>query len=208
MQVGMSFGTKKSFFTVNHTAVNFSQGSISFYAYTTALPTGGDSAYPLSTGTLDNGVHVFLNSAGQIRARVGDKSSALTTLSLDQWVHHTVAWDNTTGNATYYLSGTAGQQLASVDFTFTAGAYAPSAALRLGGFSSANNAENFANQHRGSFYDFQVHDGVLSSEQVASLAANPGLTLSQIPEPSSYAVLAGAACLMLVALRRRRHSVA
>jgi hypothetical protein len=57
-------------------------------------------------------------------------------------------------------------------------------------------------------YDLQIYNGVLSDAQVAGMAANPGLTLSQIPEPSSYAVLAGAACLMLVALRRRWHSVA
>jgi MYXO-CTERM domain-containing protein len=49
-------------------------------------------------------------------------------------------------------------------------------------------------------YDLQIYDGLLTAGEVMALANNPGLTLSQVPEPSAFALLGLGA---LAGLRRR-----
>ena len=208
IEFGMSAGSKKSFVTLAGTTIQnqASAGSFSMfirpeatastafrYAFA-ALPASGGFVFGQQTLSENQVLSATFNNA---------PLGSSTTLT-SKWYHMALTWEQSGNNLThvFYLDGV---QLAT---STVVGSVTGVTDVRLGTFNPLDNDKNFANQFDGRMYDLQIYTGALSGAQVESLNANPGLTLSQIPEPSSYTVLAGAACLMLVALRRRRHSVA
>ncbi len=207
IEFGMSDGSKKSYFTTPGSIIQnqASVGSVSMfirpeatastafrYAFA-ALPATGGFVFGQQTATGNQVLSASFNNA---------PLGSSTTLS-SKWYHMALTWEQSGTNLTrvFYLDGV---QLATSTVT---GSITGVTDVRVGTFNPGDNSSNLANQFDGRMYDLQIYNGALSGAQVESLKAMPGLTLSQIPEPSSYAVLAGAACLMLVALRRRRHSV-
>lgn len=71
-----------------------------------------------------------------------------------------------------------------------------------GGFS-VGGARNGAGTVPGSLDDFALWSGVLSQNQVTQLQTSDALTVSAIPEPSTYAAIFGAGALGFALWRRR-----
>jgi hypothetical protein len=216
IEFGFSDGSKKSYFTAASSIIQnqASAGSVSMFirpeattstAYRYAfgaLPSPDGFGFTIGQQTLSG--NQVLNAT--VNATSLGSSAPFTTPIPEnlKWYHVALTWVQSGANLTrtFYLDGV------EVATSTATGSIAGLATVRVGSFGVADTSEHLTNQFDGRMYDLQIYNGALSEAQVKSLNANPGLTLSQIPEPSSYAVLAGAACLMLVALRRRRHSVA
>jgi len=114
------------------------------------------------------------------------------TASTDAWSHLVVTWDDAAGTGSIALNGTI------TGYSFTPNSLENPSRLMLGNFA-ANDASP-QTQFDGEFYDLQIYDGVLSSSQISQLNSNPG---TAIPEPSSFALLAGGFAFVALMLRRR-----
>jgi hypothetical protein len=123
----------------------------------------------------------------------GSPATSSNTASTDAWSHLVVTWDDAAGTGLIALNGTI------TGYSFTANSLDNPSRLMLGNFADNDNSPQ--TQFAGEFYDLQIYDGVLSSSQISQLNNNPG---TAIPEPSSFALVAGGLAFVGLMLRRRR----
>lgn len=201
LQVGQTEG-KRSGFTIDASGIP-GAGSISLWVQSDLTATTGDQAdYVFNQGgDWAKGIRLFFrdNNTNRLRLSVGDTAVASTAFDLVQgtWYHVAVTWDSI-GSAALYVNGT---YIGGSD-AVAAGKFATSP-LNVGSwsFSSLTNTTTLVNQFHGSIYDFQIYDGRLAADEIALLAATPGIA---IPEPSSMALIAGGLALGATGIRRRR----
>lgn len=122
-----------------------------------------------------------------------DSSFANTSIEFGITIGHKISTVNFVANAqTQIYNASAGSFNIALDgnvktHSFTAGALSDPARLILGNFSSTD-ISSLDSQFDGSFYNFQIYDGVLTSQQIGTLASNAGTV---IPEPGTYALIDG-----------------
>lgn len=201
IQFGLNDATKKSFFTASPSIIQnqASAGSVAMFINSNATTSTAFrfafSALP-AAGGLELG-QTTLSSNQTLQLDVVNTTLGVTTLTPDTWYHVALTWQQTGGNLTrtYYVDG---NQVATAT---TTASLTGISTVRVGTFNIADDGANLANQFDGRLYDLQVYSGALSSAQVSSLYTNPGLAI--IPEPSTWALLAGS-FIALIVFRRRR----
>jgi autotransporter-associated beta strand protein len=161
----------------------------------------------VSGGILTNTANVTLGagavsmSSGEINIR-GAATTGTFTVAANQ------AFSTTGGKLTFNI-GTASDQIigSGVSSTFSIGSGTELALILGSGFSYANSYTLLSGFNSGSVAStgFTI-SGYDTTNYVASLSSTGVLSFSaaSVPEPSTYAVLAGAAMLGFVAVRRRR----
>lgn len=202
LQVGQTPGTRSGF-TLD-AAAYAAAGSISLWLrHDAAASTNSQADYVFNQGgTWNVGLRLFVrdNNTNQLRFAVGDTNVGTYSAGLTQdvWYHVAVTWDAAATSAAFYVNGTLVGGSTSIGATKFANTQ-----LSFGNWSfpAATSTNFFENQFHGALYDLRVYDGLLTAGQIADLAANPG---TAIPEPSSFAALAGALALGAVGARRRR----
>ena len=198
IEFGMTIGTKAS-------SVNFGggaeteiydgkAGSVAYWFKADTLLNGREMVSNISNAT---GLRTMMQDDGTLRLAGAGQSNVDFTftnpVTAGAWHHLVVAWDDPSGLLTIALDG----QIQTD--SFTAGALTDPSRLIVGNFS--NNAKNFATQFDGHIYDLQIYDGVLTNEEISTLAGNAGTV---IPEPGTYALIGGCLALGSMMLRRRR----
>lgn len=189
--------------------MNAASNDVSFVNFgTPALYDGESGSFSLwFNPDASTGDELFSNvnaSPGNLRTRlegtgavtvIGGSVTSVTTTntaSTDAWSHLVLTWDDAAGTGSIALNGTI------ANYSFTANSLDNPTRLMLGNFA-ANDSQS-GTQFEGEFYDLQIYDGVLSSAQISQLNSNPG---TAIPEPSSFALLAGGLAFVALMLRRR-----
>jgi Concanavalin A-like lectin/glucanases superfamily/PEP-CTERM motif len=161
-------------------------------------PSGtADSGNSNSIGLLFNGsTGLQINASGQ-----GNNSTGTYTPTTGVWTFLAGTINNTGGSSatvTFY-AGTESTSVSQIGSTVSGTMFGPfnmtsggNSTVLIGGRSSGGR------QFDGLIDDVRIYTGVLDSTQVENVR------LASIPEPSSYAALAGIGALALVAARRRR----
>ncbi len=122
-------------------------------------------------------------------------NSKQISVSSDAFIVLTLTYDGA-GAFNFYGDG---ELLATADTTTDALSNYGVSTLWLGGNNSSNNTFP-------AYYDeFTVYDAALTAEDISTylVGKNAPLTISTIPEPSAFGLLAGVGVLALVASRRR-----
>ncbi len=171
MQVGMSYGTKKSGVTLASQVFNEAQGSMSFWVKATSLE---NQNYLFTTTTPGTGLFMVATGATSVRNRAAGTSLFDATVAAGTWYYVAITWNDTTGTHALYLNGSP----VSGTSSFTAGALVAQA-LRIGGFTFSDDGSNVLNQFAGQFYDLHFYDHVLTPAEVTFLRQNPGGVISE-----------------------------
>jgi fibronectin-binding autotransporter adhesin len=154
-----------------------------------------------STANATLGAGAVSMSSGEINIR-GAATTGTFTVAANQTF-------STTGGKLTFNIGTASDQIigSGVSSTFSIGSGTELALILGSGFSYANSYTLLSGFNSGSVAStgFTI-SGYDTTNYVASLSSTGVLSFSaaSVPEPSTYAVLAGAAMLGFVAVRRRR----
>jgi hypothetical protein len=186
------------------TAINWGSGSatlgasfsISFWMKTPDV-TASIQTYVLQTGASSGAPQnavLFGYSPGQVQlySTTGPNPQAVSGITLPTSLNNT--WFNIA--YTYDGSSFVGYLNGVQQFSHTS-----SLNLAASGGLSIGSARNGAAPVPGSIDDLAIWAGALSSSQVLGLQSGPVLA---VPEPSTYAAIAGAGALALAAWRRRR----
>lgn len=178
LEVGMSYGTKKSGFQLASDVINTNTGSYSFWMTANSMANGNYVFAPLP---VTDGPILLGQSSNQIQTIAGNEvASIIATFVPGSWTHISVTWNNPTGEYSLYVNGSF---IGSTNFT--PNSIAPTD-VRVGGFGLNDDALNLINQYNGKLYDIQLYDHILSSNDVSFLYENPGHVA--LMEPGSGAV--------------------
>jgi hypothetical protein len=171
LKTGMSFGAKKSGFTLDPVVICSASGSYSLWLKADRIDsyrTYTVAALPVTSGPL-----LKPKDPSTMQAVFGAERSAISALfSTGVWHHVAVAWDNPSGTGSFYLDGRL------IDTTrFSPNSIAPTS-VRIGGYDLTGTSSNsLLNQFEGHFYDLQFYDHALSEAEAVSLHAAPGSAL-------------------------------
>lgn len=203
--VGHTADTRSGFSVSN--AVYSAEGSVSLWLrFDLPASTGGQADYVLNQGTTWNtGIRLFVSDDNTNKLRfnvgstqIGNYSAGLTQ---DVWHHVAATWNLADGSSSFYVNGVlVGSKTGIASSMFN------TSAITVGNWSlSAATSSNYLlNQFNGGIDDLRFYQGTLTSQQIADLYANP--PTSQIPEPGSAALLAGAGILGWACASRRRRA--
>lgn len=182
MEVGMSYGTKKSGFEVDDSIIHLNQGAYSLWMKADVMSHGDYIFAPLA-GIY--GPKLVGSSATSVSVSAGSPAAIVSLpIAAGTWHHIVVSWDNVNGDLVVFLDG----ERAGSD-TFEPYDIAPST-VRVGTFELRNNEDNFYNQYDGHLYDIQLYDGMLELDNALTLYKNPGLHVDpdqQAPSPDPAA---------------------
>jgi hypothetical protein len=190
IEFGMNDGSKKSCFTLAPEVISSqaAAGSVSMFIRPEATTSGG-FRYAFAALPSGGGFNFGQITSGPdqvLRDAVNNTIVGNFTMTPDTWYHVALTWEQSGPDliTAYYVDGS---QIAQP--TISPGSITGLTTIRVGTFSPFDNSDNLANQFDGRMYDLQIYDDVLTSSQVSFLANNPGIP---VPEPSSFAILAGA----------------
>lgn len=157
-----------------------------------------------------SGFFLRAESTMAARLRVGDGSAGANVdtpagffVSDDTWRFFAVTWDGTDGSVNFYNGTDA--TVASLVHTGNNGLSA------LGNFGATTSFPNLTlgvqagNPGSAQFGAFL--DNISLYDQALDLASIQGIQAAAVPEPSTFAILAGVAALALAAHRRRRNTL-
>jgi sialate O-acetylesterase len=165
IRVGMNTETVKSGFIISPSVINQPQGTLVFWVNADKLD-GNDYLFFGSPATSC----LYVKGAGTEAIQLGAGSSATTAIIMSTgiWHHIAVTWDNDSHNAQIYLNGTLARTLTGylndVDPT----------AFAVGGYNLVNNNVVLANQFKGSLYDLQFYNIVLTGAHLSEMYTLPG----------------------------------
>tara|TARA_B110000003_G_scaffold262996_1_gene286207 strand:- start:282 stop:1124 length:843 start_codon:yes stop_codon:yes gene_type:complete len=201
IELGMSIGSKAS-------SVDFGSGaqarifdgvagSFSYWFKADQLLNSRDLVSNIAGSA---GLRTLLRKDGSLRlagAGIGNVDFTFdSAVTAGTWHHLVVAWDDTddtTGTLKIALDGSIKTQ------TFTAGALDNPGRLIAGNFSDDDS--QLGTQFDGQLFDLQIYQGMLSNDEIITLAANAG---TAIPEPGHYGLVIGFLALgYVIAIRRR-----
>jgi hypothetical protein len=119
-----------------------------------------------------------------------------------EWHHIVMAVDGEWGNVRVYVDGTlAIEENIKPDWGLSRGGGDGLHEL-LSDWLYLGNRENLGRDFSGLLDDLQIYNWNISEEDAGLLFANPGMTLMEVPEPSTLAMLLAAAVSLLL-LRRQ-----
>jgi len=189
MALGANAATKTSGFSFSNAALTKSAGSIVFWAKPQQTSDSGADylIYLPPTSGMNDGLSLYVSANTlNLRASVENSTSApVATLTANTWAQLAVTWDSSTSTALVYVNGVLAL---TQNFTTAGSSITSSASPRIGNYNLGGT--NLTDQYVGELYDFQVYSGALTSSEVSSLYANPGMTLGAlaVPEPSTWAL--------------------
>jgi hypothetical protein len=183
-------------------ALRQANGSVTVSAWVNTYATTGDNQYSgivgyEGTGGDEEPYGFKMNQNDELQWGVSKTFVGFNDFHADEsngtWTHIVGTFDTTTGVSTLYING-------AQQGTANPGVNAIGSSSRTFSFGRYEDKPGF--DFDGSIDDVQVYDTALSSSDVSSLFANPGLNLTTIPEPSTTALL-GLGGFALI-LRRRK----
>jgi len=179
LNVGMSYGTKKSGFELSNSVISTNRGTISLWVNPDSLVTG---TYALN---LPGGLMLATLNGTSLALSDGSFNWMPAAVSVGTWNHVVATWDNDANTIQYYLNGSlAASSSLGTPVTSTY-------ALRVGGYDLSDIAGAEANQFDGKLYDLQIYNKVLTPDDILWLTENPGSPPLSISEekPRDFVVL-------------------
>jgi len=171
ISLGASEGSRKSGFSLSPEVFAIPAGSCSFWMKPNHGAQTSVADYVVAGLPLPSGVDArFSGNSNSFAGSVGDGGAfgAQTFQPNANWYHVVLTWNNSTGEACFYvngaLSGTSSLTPGSIAITST----------KIGNFSLNDSSNNLDNQYSGLLCDLQFYSGVLSEHEVRTLYDNPG----------------------------------
>ena len=170
-------------------------GSFSYWFKADQLLNGRDLVSNISSTA---GLRTLLRDNGNLRLAGAGMTDNVdftfdSAVTAGTWHHLVVAWDDPNGTLKIALDGSIQTH------AFSAGALEDPARLIAGNFSE--NDSQRGTQFDGQLFDLQIYQGMLSNDEIITLAANAG---TAIPEPGHYGLVIGFLALgHVIAIRRR-----
>ena len=159
--------------------------------------------------TSDNVAGKYDIWAGGVDAFQFIDSETEAPATYDEWHHVVVAVDGEWGNLRTYVDGKLAMTVSSVNGQYTANMNIESEWGNGDGFHELlgnllylGNRNDLGRDFSGLLDDLQIYNWNLSEADVQLLYDNPGLTLMQVPEPGSLALLL-TAVISLLLIRRQ-----
>lgn len=178
MQVGMGYGTNASGLAHDSRSIlNHAAGAVSLWFQESASQAGG--RYLLADTGGGNDINLLFDGTDQLLAYVSGQRVASCALTVSNWYHAVLQWDDATKKAQFYLNGSQ----VGADALFTS---SPNATVtRVGSYDPVGGGQ-LPGQFQGFVHDIQVYSGTLSSNQILVLAMNPGVRLPSAIAPAFF----------------------